>query len=156
MNAYRRKVIDVQDERRKHPRLDFDCPVVIPGVEGPKKVTDLSCGGVFIELQSSTALRIGQMLNLVFKLPTRKDSLRVKAQVKNLSKGALAASSSIPAPPSCKPSAITLTRSKIRCCCDSSNSDDIRCLAFATTDSAPAPVLPSVAILIESTAGRPW
>lgn len=86
MNAYHRKVIEVQDERRKHPRLDFDCPVVIPGVEGPKKVTDLSCGGVFIELQPSAALRIGQMLNLVFKLPTRSDSLRVKAQVKSLQK----------------------------------------------------------------------
>lgn len=84
MVVYRRKVKNVNREKRKYPRLDFDCPVVILGVEGTKKITDLSCGGVFIELQPSSAFKVGQKINLVFKLPTHSESLRIKAKVKNL------------------------------------------------------------------------
>lgn len=84
MVVYRRKVKNVDREKRKYPRLDFDCPVVIPGVEGAKKITDLSCGGVFIELQPSSAFKVGQQINLVFKLPTHGESLRVRARVINL------------------------------------------------------------------------
>jgi len=82
--VYRRKVRKVDREKRKYPRLDYDCPVVIPGVEGVKKITDLSCGGVFIELQPSSDFRVGQQLSLIFKLPTHGESLRVRARVKNL------------------------------------------------------------------------
>ena len=84
MVVYRRKVKKVEQEKRKYPRLDYDCPVVIPGVDGVKKITDVSCGGVFIELQPSSDFRIGQQISLIFKLPTHTGSLRLKAKVKNL------------------------------------------------------------------------
>ena len=84
MVVYRRKVKNVDREKRKYPRLDYDCPVVIPGVDGVKKITDLSCGGVFVELQPSSDFRVGQQINLIFKLPTHSESLRIKATVKNL------------------------------------------------------------------------
>ncbi len=84
MVVYRRKIKKVEQEKRKFPRLDYDCPVVIPGVDGVKKITDLSCGGVFIELQPSSDFRVGQLISLIFKLPTHSESLRLRAKVKNL------------------------------------------------------------------------
>jgi len=82
--VYRRKVKNVNQEKREYPRLDFDCPVVIPGVDGAKKIKDLSCGGVFVEVKPSSAFKVGQEVSLIFKLPTHTESLRIKAKVKNL------------------------------------------------------------------------
>ena len=81
MTDYRRKIWSVRQEKREHPRLDFHCPVIIVGNRGVNKITDISAGGVFIEMKKSSAHHIGQYVNLIIKLPTENDSIRVKAKV---------------------------------------------------------------------------
>ena len=81
MSEFERQVVSVAQERRRSPRLDFNCPVIINGIKGVHTITDLSMGGVFIELSAGTTLHHSQKLHLVVKLPTENYSLHIKAQV---------------------------------------------------------------------------
>lgn len=81
MTEYRRKIWNVRQEKREYPRLDFHCPVIILGSRGVNMITDISTGGVFIEMKKSSAHHVGQFVSLIIKLPTENDSIRVKAKV---------------------------------------------------------------------------
>ncbi len=81
---FRRKVGEVAEEKRRCPRLEFQCPVRIQGVKGVKRVTDIGIGGVFIEHEHPPALEKGQSLHLIMKLPTEREPVKVKAEVVNM------------------------------------------------------------------------
>jgi hypothetical protein len=67
------------DDKRKHPRLDFQCTGMIMGKEAV--ITDLSLGGVFLELDEiPELLKIGQVANIDLDLPTETQSARMKVK----------------------------------------------------------------------------
>ena len=83
MTDFNRRIDTVNQERRHCPRLDFTCPVIISGVKGVHSITDLSLGGVFIELSpGSSVLNPGHKLHLIVKLPTENYSIHVRTEVK--------------------------------------------------------------------------
>lgn len=73
----------VKNERRKDPRLEFHCDAMVLGVDGVLTVTDISLGGVFIEVGSLDKIAIGQPVTINVKLPTEPRGLRIKANVVN-------------------------------------------------------------------------
>ena len=79
----RRTHIDVQHERRQHPRLEFHCDCTIRGITGVRKITDISLGGFFFELKTSKRLRMGQTVDVAINLPTEPQALHVKAKFVN-------------------------------------------------------------------------
>lgn len=81
---FRRKVSDVPQDKRRHPRLEFHCPARIHGAKGVYRVTDISMGGVFVELGSPSAFEVGQALNLTMKLPTEHEPTKVAVEVANI------------------------------------------------------------------------
>ena len=79
----RRKVFKATQERRKHPRVDCDCPAIVQGFSGRARVTEISPVGWFVECESgfSSKLQIGQRLNLIVKFPTQDETLDLKVKV---------------------------------------------------------------------------
>ena len=73
----------VAHERRKDPRLEFHCNAMIPGIDGILTITDISLGGVFIEVVNLNNVHVGQTVTINSKLPTETQSLRFKARVVN-------------------------------------------------------------------------
>ena len=72
----------VPNEKRRHPRLDFQCTGMVMGKEAV--VTDLSLGGVFLELDEiPEMLKIGQVTNVDLDLPTEPESVRIKVKIVN-------------------------------------------------------------------------
>jgi outer membrane murein-binding lipoprotein Lpp len=68
------------DDKRKHPRLDFQCTGMIMGKEAV--ITDLSLGGVFLEPDEiPELLKIGQVANIDIDLPTESLSTRMKVKI---------------------------------------------------------------------------
>ena len=78
----RQNPVDV--DKRIYPRLEFHCPVVIRRFKGVKRVTDLSLGGVFIELNSMRKELLNIIIDLTIKFPTSHNTIRVKAKVVNI------------------------------------------------------------------------
>ena len=81
---YRRKAVEIRIEKRHFPRLEFHCKTRIHGMRGLLGITDISMGGVFIELKDHSKLRIGQTVYLCLVLPTEREPIKVKARVANL------------------------------------------------------------------------
>ena len=73
----------VEYERRNDPRLEFHCTAMIHGLDGVLTITDISMGGVFIEVNELGKIDVGQTVIINSKLPTETSSLRFKAQVVN-------------------------------------------------------------------------
>jgi DNA-binding response OmpR family regulator len=83
---FRRKVALVPEDQRRHPRLEFHCPVRIEGYQGVYNVTDISLGGVFVELEETEAFDVGQVRQLTIKVPTEYEPIKLKAEVVNIRK----------------------------------------------------------------------
>jgi len=81
---YRRKTVEVRREKRHFPRLEFHCKARIHGIKGLLGITDISMGGVFIELKNHSKLKKGEILYLCIVLPTEREPIKVKARVANL------------------------------------------------------------------------
>jgi hypothetical protein len=73
----------VKQERRNDPRLEFHCNAMVTGVDGMLTITDISLGGVFIELAELDKITIGQLVTINVKLPTESQAMRFKAKVVN-------------------------------------------------------------------------
>lgn len=83
---FRRSVSDVHQDHRQHPRLEFHCPARIQGIKGVFKVTDISMGGAFLELEPTSAFELGKTFNLTMKLPTEYEPIMTKVKVANIRK----------------------------------------------------------------------
>ncbi len=77
----RRKTIDVRYDRREHPRLEFHCTAIVGHLKDVLRVTDLSLGGVFIELKDKNHIKPEQVIDVAIKFPTQDKAIRVKAKV---------------------------------------------------------------------------
>ena len=79
----RRKVFKANEERRKHPRVDCDCPAIVQGFSGRARVSEISPAGSFVECEGglSSEFQVGQTLNLVVKFPTEDETLDLKVKV---------------------------------------------------------------------------
>jgi Tfp pilus assembly protein PilZ len=82
----RTKTTKVREEKRKDPRVEFHCLVIIEGFHGEKRITDISLGGAFVECESELipGFHIGQALKLLMKLPAEDDLIKVNAQIVNV------------------------------------------------------------------------
>ncbi len=76
---------DVTHERRKDQRLEFHCDAKILGLDKIQKITDLSLGGVFIETNFTTELKIGQIVTIGTRFPTDRNVLKFKAEIAYIS-----------------------------------------------------------------------
>lgn len=76
----------VRQEKRKDPRVEFHCLVIIEGFHGEKRITDISLGGVFVECEPELirGFHVGQELRLFIKLPAEDDFIKVHAQIVNV------------------------------------------------------------------------
>lgn len=82
----RTKTRAVRKEKRKDPRVEFHCLVIIEGFHGEKRITDISLGGVFVECEPELirGFHVGQALKLLIKLPAEDDLIKVNAQIVNV------------------------------------------------------------------------
>ena len=83
MADIRSKKKNVAHERRKDPRLEFHCNAMVQGLDGMLTITDISLGGVFIEMGELDNIAIGKMVTINVKLPTETQAVRLKAKVVN-------------------------------------------------------------------------
>lgn len=74
---------NVRQERRKDPRLEFHCNAMVLGIDGVKTITDISLGGIFIEIDDLDGIEIGQTMMINVKLPTESKTMRLKAKAIN-------------------------------------------------------------------------
>lgn len=81
MVEFKSKSIPVKIDRREHPRLEFRCPVIVGSIPGFKRITDLSMGGVFIEMDPTEGLQMDRRVELSIRFPTEPSATRIKAQV---------------------------------------------------------------------------
>ncbi|MGV7222844.1 MAG: PilZ domain-containing protein [Nitrospinales bacterium] len=65
---------------RKDPRLEFHCNAMVLGLDGIKTITDISLGGIFIEVEELDKIKIGQPVMINVKLPTEPKTMRFKAK----------------------------------------------------------------------------
>ncbi|MBW2513679.1 MAG: PilZ domain-containing protein, partial [Deltaproteobacteria bacterium] len=72
-------------ERRLHPRLVFHCKATIRGIDQVVKVTDISLGGFFFELDANKRLKLGTLVDVSMRLPTEENTVRFKAKLVNQS-----------------------------------------------------------------------
>jgi hypothetical protein len=81
-----KRVSELNEEKRKTPRVQFCCPVEIPGFGGATRVTDISMGGLFIECDNTLRQRFerGQAIRLFVKLPTEDGLISAKVRVANV------------------------------------------------------------------------
>ncbi len=68
-------------EKRQHPRLAFHCKATIRGIHQVVRVTDISLGGFFFELNTKKKLKMGALVDVNMRLPTETDTLRFKAML---------------------------------------------------------------------------
>ena len=76
-----RNHLDDNTERRMHPRLDFHCKATIRGINQVVKVTDISMGGFFFELNTKKKLKLNTLVDVSMRLPTEVDTIRFKAKL---------------------------------------------------------------------------
>lgn len=84
---FRRMIVQVSEEKRRFPRLEFHCSARLHGLNGSNGVvciTDISKGGVFVETGKHSRLKKGQIVYLHIALPTESEAVEVKAQVSNV------------------------------------------------------------------------
>ncbi|OEU46095.1 MAG: hypothetical protein BBJ60_12080 [Desulfobacterales bacterium S7086C20] len=69
--------------QRKHERVELVCPVTLEGIHGTAKARDISLGGLFLEIDSSTdhQFKVGQRLSMTMRLPTENQNIVVEAEV---------------------------------------------------------------------------
>mgnify|MGYP000142960453 CR=1 FL=1 len=73
----------IKQEKRKDPRLEFHCNAMVLGLDGIKTITDISLGGIFLEVEELNWFKIGQMVIINVKLPTEPKTIRLKSKVVN-------------------------------------------------------------------------
>ena len=74
---------NVKQERRKDPRLEFHCNAMVLGLDGIKTITDISLGGIILEVGELDKIEIGQPVMINVKLPTEPKTMRLQAKVVN-------------------------------------------------------------------------
>jgi hypothetical protein len=68
------------DDKRKYPRLDFQCTGMVMGQDAV--ITDISLGGIFLELDEvPELLKVGKVTNVDMDLPTEARTVRMKIKV---------------------------------------------------------------------------
>jgi hypothetical protein len=78
--------IEVSNERRQHPRLEFRCTALFGHLKEVLIVTDLSYTGVFVEVANKTDLEPGRVVSLAIKFPTEEKAILLKARIANVNK----------------------------------------------------------------------
>ncbi len=78
--------IEVSNERRQCPRIEFRCTALFSHLKDVLKVTDLSVNGLFVEVRDKTGLDPGRMVSLAIKFPTEEKAILLKAKIANVNK----------------------------------------------------------------------
>jgi len=72
---------EVRVERREHPRIELHCDASVLGLKGIQTITDISLGGIFIEVKIPGKIKVGQIITVNTKLPTEKTAIKFKAKI---------------------------------------------------------------------------
>ena len=78
--------LEVSNERRRHPRLEFRCTALFGHLKEVLNVTDLSLSGLFVEVANKKGLEPGRLVSLAIKFPTEEKAILLKAKVVNVNK----------------------------------------------------------------------
>jgi hypothetical protein len=78
--------IEVSQERRQHPRLEFRCTALFGHLKEVVNVTDLSLSGLFVEVKDKTGLDPGRKVSLAIKFPTEEKAILLEAKIANVNK----------------------------------------------------------------------
>ena len=78
--------IDVSNDRRQHPRLEFRCTALLGHLKEVLSVTDLSLNGLFVEVSDKTGLEPDRIVSIALKFPTEEKAILLKAKVVNVNK----------------------------------------------------------------------
>lgn len=78
--------IEVKNERRQYPRLEFRCTALFSHLRDVLKVTDLSLNGLFVEVRDKTGLDPGRVVSLAIKFPTEEKAVLLKAKIAYVNK----------------------------------------------------------------------
>ena len=78
--------IEVSNERRQHPRLEFRCTALFGHSQEVLHVTDLSHNGVFVEIENKIGLEPGRIVSLAIKFPTEERAILTMARITNVNK----------------------------------------------------------------------
>jgi hypothetical protein len=76
--------IEVSNERRQHPRLEFRCTALFGHLKDVLNVTDLSLSGLFVEVRDKIGLEPGKVVSLAIKFPTEDKAILLRAKVVNI------------------------------------------------------------------------
>jgi hypothetical protein len=76
--------IEISNERRQHPRLEFRCTALFGHIKEVLNVTDLSLSGLFVEVKDKTGLESGKVVSLAIKFPTEDKAILVRGKVVNI------------------------------------------------------------------------
>jgi Tfp pilus assembly protein PilZ len=84
----RRKISEVDEEKRIDPRVEYKSTVEIEGFRGEMIITDLSLGGVFIECQFAfqEEFQLNQIIYLLMTLPEEAGPVRMQAKIVSFSR----------------------------------------------------------------------
>ncbi|BBO79889.1 hypothetical protein DSCO28_04550 [Desulfosarcina ovata subsp. sediminis] len=78
--------IEVSQDRRQYPRLEFRCTAHFSHLKEGLIVTDLSLNGIFVEVADKTGLEPGQEVRMAIKFPTERQAVLLKAKIANVNK----------------------------------------------------------------------
>jgi len=76
----------VDNEQRKHQRLELHCKAMLRGINGISTVTDISLAGVFLEPEKPFIARIGSISEIKIKLPIENAVISTKVKFINQNK----------------------------------------------------------------------
>ncbi len=80
----RSELVDVNDERRQYPRLEFHCTALFSHSQKVLNVTDFSRNGVFVEIENKAGLEPGRVVSLAIKFPTEDKAILTSAKIANV------------------------------------------------------------------------
>jgi PilZ domain len=75
--------IEVSQERRQYPRLEFRCTALFGHLKEALDVIDLSLNGLFVEVEHKTGLDPGCIVSLALKLPTEEQAILLNVKIAN-------------------------------------------------------------------------
>ena len=81
----------IMQDNRRHPRIDFNLPVEIPGHLGLHLVKNLSLGGLFVETEAASKFGTGHEIDLVMKFPFENEIIKTRPRVARVTTNAIGA-----------------------------------------------------------------
>ncbi len=84
MVNFHRQSIQVPEDLRRYPRIEFHIPVRVMGMNEDAQIIDFSLNGFYIQIESTASLNEGQLVHLAVKFPGESQSSIIKVKIMRL------------------------------------------------------------------------